>query len=204
VTKLYRAFTESTDEAATTQWKVSGKPDGLSITRSKSLLVAIPNARVVQEYTTRGMLIKEIKLEDSMDNPKHAIQLSSGYYVVCHVGVEQHRVCIVDTDGNIKMSYGGKRGVGIEELNYPCRLMIDSHEYVFVADEDNHRIQALSPTLGYLGEMMFHGHQLARPMTMHLDELNRRLYVGDTNGKLIVASLVLTSSLDVWSKRRKT
>ena len=31
--------------------------------------------------------------------------------------------------------------LGPDELNFPVRLAIDSHEYVYVADEDNHRIK---------------------------------------------------------------
>jgi sugar lactone lactonase YvrE len=201
---IFRVELPTEDAVVITNWKVKGRPDGLSITRSKNLLVTVPKARAIKEFTTHGILIKHIQLDASMENPKQAVQLFSGDYVIGHAGGQQHRVCIVDADGNVKLSYGGPRGIGPEELNFPIRLTIDSHEHVYVADEENHRMQVLSPTLKHIGEMSFHGHQLGRPGSMHLDEFNRRFYLGNTNGRLIVASLVLTSSVDVWSKRRKT
>lgn len=109
---IFRVELPTEDVVVITNWKVKGRPDGLSNTRSKNPLVTVPKARAIKEFTTRGILIKHIQLDASMKNPKQAVQLFSGDYVIGHAGGQQHRVCIVDADGNVKLSYGGPRGIG--------------------------------------------------------------------------------------------
>ena len=169
------------------KWSVKAQPCGVSLTRAFNLLVTLPQS--IEEYTTTGSLIRSITLDASIDNPQHAIELSSGQFVVCHVGNAQHRVCVVDTNGHIVHSYGGPRGSSTGQLNAPWSLAVDTRGCVFVADYWNHRVQLLSPTLTHLGDVTTPGHKLCCPCGLHLDELNGRLYVGDTSRRLLVLSL---------------
>jgi len=131
-------------------------------------------------------LIIEISLDSSIRGPWHCVQLSTGKFVVCHYGA-QHRVCIVDTSGHIIQSYGGSQGSVVGQLNYPRHLAVDIHDNVLVADIDNKRVQLLSPTLTYLGNIDIPGHQLNDPYTLHFDQLNHRLYIGEWgDGRLFV------------------
>ena len=159
------------------KWSVKAGPCGVSLTRAFNLLVTLPQS--IEEYTTTGSLIRSITLDASMDDPQHAIELSSGQFVVCHAGSAQHRVCVVDTTGHIVHSYGGPRGSSTGQLKGPRSLAVDTRGYVFVADCGNHRVQLLSPTLTHLGDVTTPGHELRRPCALHLDELNGRLYVGE-------------------------
>ena len=86
------------------KWSLNADPRGLSLTRAFNLLVTLPQS--IEEYTTSGSLIRSIKLDVSIDSPRHVIELSSGQFVVCHWGSAQHRVCVVDTAGRIVHSYG--------------------------------------------------------------------------------------------------
>jgi len=49
---------------------------------------------------------------------------------------------------------------------------------VLVVDRSNSRIQLLSPTLTYLGDIEIPGHQATQMYALHSDELNHRLYIG--------------------------
>jgi len=110
--------------------------------------------------------------------------VSTGNFVVIDLG-RQHRVCIVDTSGHIIQSYGGSQGSGVGQLNYTGHIAVDIHDNVLVVDCDNHKLQLLSPTLTYLGDIVIPRHQLNRPNTLHLDVINHRLYIGELDGGLI-------------------
>jgi len=165
---------------------VSGTFYGLFVTKCYNVLTTLYNTGRIQEYTTLGSLIREISLDSSIDHPRHCVQLSTGNFVVSHYGC-QHRVCIVDTSGHIIQSYGGSQGSGVGQLNHPRHLTVDMHDNVLVADTDNNRVQLLSPTLTYLGDMVIPTYQLNNPYTVHFDELNHRMYIGErTGGRMFV------------------
>jgi len=137
-------------------------------------------------------MIREIQLDGSMEYPMHSVQLSSDRFVVSHGWRESmHRVCIVDTSGIIKC-YGGAQGTAVGQLNYPSHFVVDGHGNVLVADRDNNRVVLLSPTLDHLGYfVMPNFHQLSYPWALHLDELTRRLYIGESPSKSVGRVFVL-------------
>jgi len=167
----------------TTNWSVSGECWALSLTKCYNVLITLYSNRF-QEYTTDGCFIRQISLVDCMDCLMHCVQLSTGNFVVCHFG-RNHRVCIVDPSGHIILSYGTSNGSGVGQLNYPCHLAVDTHDNVLVADCNNNRVQLLSPSLTYLGDLVIPGHQLNKPATLHVNELNHRLYIGEFGGERI-------------------
>jgi len=91
-------------------------------------------------------------------------------------------VCIIDTSGHIIQSYGEFQESGVGKFNYQHQLAVDIHDNVLVADRWNNRVQFLGPTLTDLGDIEIHGHQLNDPYTVHFNELNHRLYVGEWRG----------------------
>src|ERR1051325_10627085 len=70
--------------SSVTKWYVGGRPWGLSVTSNHHLLVALLGSKRIREYTTHGSVTREIKLDVSIDCPRHSIELSSGQFVVCH------------------------------------------------------------------------------------------------------------------------
>jgi len=166
----------------TTKWSVSETCCGLSVTTCYNVLATIYTTGRIQEYTTDGSLVRKISLDSSIDGPLHCVQLSTGNFVVSHC-LHQHRVCIVDTSGHIIQSYGQSQGSGVGQLNHPLLLVVDIHDNVLVTDCSNSRLQLLSPTLTYLGDIEIPGHQLNHPYILHFDELNHRLYIGEWNGE---------------------
>jgi len=141
---------------------------------------------MIVEYTTHGSALREISLNDSIVCPHSCIVLSTGQFVVSHVGSTQHRVLVVDTNGSIVKSYGGPEGSSTGQLNSPYHLTIDTFDNVLVADCNNHKVQVLSSTLTHLYDITLSKHQLSRPYRLHLDEFNGRLYIGEPSGRLFV------------------
>jgi len=165
----------------TTCWSVSGKCCGLSVTNCYNVLATSLHIRRIQEYTTHGSLIREICLDSSIDKPIHCVQLSTGNFVVSHIGT-QHRVCMVDTSGCIIQSYGGSPGSGVGQLNNSYHIAVDINDNVLMTDSSNSRVQLFSSTLTYLGDIVIPGHQLNQPYAVHFDELNHCLYIGEWSG----------------------
>jgi len=188
------------------KWSVSGRPYGLSVTRkNNNVLVTLCSAKIIAEHTTDGQLIREIKLDKSVDYVLHSVQLSSGQFVVCH-GSSQHRVCVVNEAGRVVKSYGGQYGSDVGQLYCPVCLSVDSRDNVLVADCINNRLVLLSVELKHLATVTEFstaalsdlaevsqsrdtGYQLSGPLRVHVDEQNARLFVGDSVGRALVVRL---------------
>ena len=67
---------------AVKEWSVASHPRGLSVNIAHNLVVACCLANKLQEYTTHGSVVREICLQAAVTSPWHAIQLSTGDYVV--------------------------------------------------------------------------------------------------------------------------
>ena len=170
-----------------TQWPVSAvAPRGLSVNAAHNVLVTCRYIRKIKEFSPRGDLLRDITLPDDVINPWHAIQLTSGQFIVCH-GVDTdrvHRVCTVSADGDeIVRSHGGQRGSDTGQYDGPSYLAVDNNGFVFVADEDNQRVTLLSPTLSYIRQVVSRDQVKWWPAFLCLDVQRRRLYVGDDEWK---------------------
>ena len=71
---------------AVKKWSVARRPAGLSVNKAHNLVVACCGANKLQEYTTHGCIVREICLQAGLAHPRHAIQLSTGDFVVSHSG----------------------------------------------------------------------------------------------------------------------
>jgi len=162
-------------------WVESGDCTGLSLTSTDNVLVTLRDTKLIQEYTRDGRFIREIHLNGSIEHPHPSVQLSNGTFVVSHGwSGPLHRVCIVDTSEYIMQCYGGSSGSGAGHLNEPSHLAVDRHGNVLVADMNNNRVVLLSSSLTHLGYIEIPGHLLRKPHALHLDELNHRLYIGES------------------------
>ena len=133
--------------------------------------------------------MREISLDISIDSPQHSIELSTGQFVVCHVGATQNRVLIVDNEGHIIKSYGGPKGSSTGQLNGPRCLTVDRYDNVYVADYNNNKVQLLSSTMTHLCDVTLSKHQLSQPCRIHLDEMNGLMYIAEGSGRLLVVSV---------------
>ena len=193
---IHRVYVQG---GATTWWAVNDEPHGLSVTKAHNVLVTCRVVRKIKEFSSHGALLREMTLPDDVINPWHAIQLTSGQYVVCHgdVGDAVHRVCVMSADcTHTVLSHGGQCASDTSQYNVPCHLAVDN-EFVFVVDVINRRVTLLSPTLNYIRQVVSSDKLKWLPGRVHLDVQRRRLYVVDneyngfewTAGRVIVFSV---------------
>jgi len=135
--------------------------------------------------------VREIALQSDISWLHHAVQLTTGQYVVC---LRQDgwfrsvdRVCIVDDGGGLTRSYGGQSLFGVGQLNLPIHLAVDEDsQLIFVADCNNHRVVVLSMTLEFV---RYISEGLLVPRRLYLHQATRRLYVGQFNRGVAVFQL---------------
>jgi len=187
-------------QGAVTRWALNDSPCGLSVNAAYNLLVTCPDVRKIKKFSSHGDLLRELILPDDVIMPCHAIQLANGQFIVCHGDGNDavHRVCKISKDGrDIVYSHGGQPGSNTAQYNVPCRLQVDNNGFVFVADSNNRRVTLLSPTLGYVRQVVSPDKLKWEPGTLYLDTQRRRLYVADnefkddkyTTGRIVVFSV---------------
>ena len=175
---------------AATRWPVNDRPQRLSVNAAHSLLVACHRVRKIKEFSSHGDLLRELTLPGDVTNPWHAIQLTSGQFIVCHGGRDDpvNRVCVISADGRrIVHSHGGQRGSDTGHYDVlMCRLhhlAVDNNEFVFVVDAYNRRVTLLSPTLHYVRQVVSSDKLKCDPRRLYFDVQRRRLYVADNEYK---------------------
>jgi len=187
-------------QGAATQWPVNDEPWGISVNKAHHVLVVCYLVRKIKEFSTDGQLFRELTLPDDVINPWHAIQLTSGQFIVCHGGIGDavHRVCTISADGQKTVrAHGGQPGSDAGQYNVPLHLAVDDNEFAFVADYKNRRVTLLSPTLDFVRRVVSPDKLKWKPRRLHLDVHRRRLYVTEieykggeyTVGRVVVFSV---------------
>ena len=186
------------DADAVTRWPVNDTPAGLSVTASHSVLVTCIEVRKVKEFSTDGLLLRQLQLPEDIFAPHHTVQLSSQQLLVCHGEYFDlqglHRVCLIASNGQVVKSYGRSRGSGSKQMNGPGHLLaVDRNKFVFAVDRGNSRVLLLSPSLTYVRDMLSHNQLEGYPESLYLDENKRRLYVAvndfDGGGRVVVVNV---------------
>jgi len=155
-----------------------------------NLLVTCYNK--LQEYTTAGRLVREVCLPTSLVSPWHAIQLSTGDFVVSHCELPGV-VSVVGFDGRTLRSYEPPNSSDVGPMKYPISLAVTTHGDILVADAGNDRILAINSALTHAQVFPLPADVgLRLPCALYLDDTRDRLYIGEWGGKHRV--IVLNSS----------
>ena len=201
-----RGYTDDTNRfihrvelnGSTTKWPLTDKLACLSVTPDGSnVIVTFYEVRKLQEYTRHGDLVREILLQEDMVHPCHAVQLTSGQFVVCHGWGSDplHRVCLVDTKGRVTKYFGGQRGSAARQMDVPAHLAVDQDGYILVVDFNNVRVLLLSASLDDVKELVPQRDVIKQwfPLRQCLDERNGVLYVAEAewDGKTYIAGQLL-------------
>ena len=100
-------------------------------------------------YGSDAQLIDAIRLPSDMRHPRHAVETSSGSFIICHGWKDDslNRVCEMTKDGRIIRSYTC-HPVEIEhgQLNTPLHVATDVEGHVYVCF--NYRVLILNSSLG--------------------------------------------------------
>jgi len=167
---------------ASSYWRFGNNPQGLSVTSSHKLLVALTADNLLRKYSTTGQLICEIDLQPAgITAPVHAVQLSDELYAVTHHG-PRYQFSIVNSAGKLVRSYSGNAGA----LNEPRDIVVDKKGRVLVADQNNNRVLVIDPKKLTAYPLPLPGCELKGPCSLHYDAANKRLYIGEWNGGRII------------------
>jgi len=163
-------------------WSIGSNPQGLSMTSSHNVLIAMTDAHLLREYSTAGQVIREINLQPAgITTPVHAVQLSEELYAVTHHGPKS-QFTIVNSAGQIVRSYSGDAG----DLNGPHGIVDDKKGRVLVADQNNNRVLVINPKTLAAYPLPLPDCQLQGPYSLHYDAANKRLYIGEWSGGRII------------------
>jgi len=175
------------------KWPVASSPAGLSVNRAHNVVVACFGANKIQEYTTRGSLVRvTCIMQADVDRPWHAVQLSTGEYVVSQYG-SSGVVSVLGADRQVKRSYGQSQTSDVGQMKYPTSLAVTKNDDILVADEDNNRIVSMNSSLSSVQELALPvDGGIKHPWGLCLDESRSRLYVGEyaRDGRLLVFDVV--------------
>ena len=162
------------------QWSVASRPAGLSVNKEHNVVVACYGADKLQEYTTHGTLVREMSLQQvGLTDPWHALQLSTGDYVVSH-STSPGAVSVVGVDGNVVCRYHPTQTSNIGQMQDPGSLAVTKNGDVLVADDDNERIVSVDSSLRYAQVLALPVDVvIAYPCSLCLDESRGRLYVSE-------------------------
>jgi len=168
---------------AVKKWSVACTPAGLSVNKAHNLVVTCYGANKLQEYTTHGNFVREICLQAGVTSPCHAIQLSTGDYVVSDLkspGV----VSVVGVDGQVVHSYGQSQTSDVGQMMNPSSLAVTKNDDILVADSHNNRILSINRSTGCVEELALSvDGGIQCPRGLCLDESRGRLYVGEYGGQ---------------------
>ena len=176
------------DGNAAMKWKTDKGPFALSINSVYNVLVACNGTNKLQEFTTFGILVREVILQDGVSNPIHAVQIANGQYVVSH-GCPNNNVSVIGVDGKVVHSYGNSQTFGAGPVGQSKNVAVCKNGCILVADTNNNRILAMNPTVSCAHEIPFSLSSqggLQGPWALWFDESHGRLYVGECNGGRIL------------------
>ena len=169
-----------TGSSAVTKWYVAYNPKGLSVNRAHNVVVACKRADKLLEYTTHGYLVREICLQDDTE-PWHAVQLSTGDYVVSLWKPDV--VSVVGVDGQVRHSYGQSQTSDEGKMSGPTSLAVTKNGEILVADEYHNRILSVNSSLSSVHELALPvDGGIQQPRGLCLDGSRGRLYVGEGGG----------------------
>jgi len=167
---------------AVKKWSVAKWPVGLSVNRAHNVVVACYGANKLQEYTTDGSLVREICLQAGVTLPWHAVQLSSGDYVVSQC-TSPGMVSVVGVNGQVRHSYGQSQTSDVGQMKKPASLAVTKNDDIVVAEEGNNRILSMNSSLSSIQELTLPvDGGIQDPYCLCLDESRGRLYVGEWGG----------------------
>jgi len=170
--------------SAEKQWSVANGPAGLSVNKEHNVVVACRGAHKLQEYTTHGTLVREISLQPvGASSPWHAVQLSTGDYVVSD-DTTLGAVSVVGVDGQVVCSYDQSQASNVGPMSGPRSLAVTKNDNILVADRSNNRIVSLDSSLSSAHKLVLPvDNAMQGPWGLFLDELRKRLYVGEYGGE---------------------
>jgi len=168
------------------RWSVAkGCPDGVSVSSTGNVVIAVRDNGYLVIYTPTGQLAKEIKLPSELVSPRHAFQLENDQFLLCHGwGKSAYGIYVVDAEGRTvrSSSAAATEGLPARKCLTPTHMVLDRHGKVLVAEFSGNTVQMYSKQLEYMGDVVAQSAGLKVPFRLCLDHATGRLYVGEYTG----------------------
>jgi len=182
------------------------KPNGLSLSTRKTILIACTADKQLLEYTPQGQLIRII--ETLIYSPRHAVELSSNdFAVVSGDDASSYVVSKMSISGDGKVVF--HRQFGGETAPVFCRLNDAKHVAVcprtgllYLADCKNDRVLALNSIFRTAGPPLIGKDRVINPNRVCLNVDGSSMYVGCMNGSLIKLTLTPVQPAEFRSPTR--
>lgn len=169
------------------KWQIGNEFCRLSVSSDATVVAVVHDNSKLMEYSADGNHIRTYDLSLlNIQHPMHALKLKTGNYLVIHGYLQDkiHRLCEMDVKSNkVAKSFGGEKGGGDRQLSNPTCLAIDREGSVMVADATNGRVVLLGSNFEFKRDIITKEDGISIPTRILLDELNKRLYVGDYKSK---------------------
>lgn len=163
------------DGITTMTWSTGDDHGCLSVTNEATLILTVFWENKLNEYASNGNLIREIKLPESLNHPRHSLKLNSGNFLVCN----GRRVSILNLDGNI---IGKSFDANAESELVYLLLRLDGSVIVVDENDNSSRVILLNSNLEFVEDLLSKAeHRLNVPSRICLDLTNDRLLVVDNN-----------------------
>ena len=149
-------------------------PWSLSVTSTRLLVTSLAAEELLQ-FDADGDELRRVQLPDYME-PRHAVELPTGTFIVSHEERQRGQISEVNTDGEVLRQFSGSR---LLSLGSTHQIAVDSHGNIFAADFDNRHILLLDAQLT-LRRIILDEHQLnyKKPRCLCYTERSGQLLVG--------------------------
>lgn len=192
--RIYKICLDARDSISS--WQVEpGEPSGFSVTREGNVLVSCFNECKIFEYTPDGEFVMVIHFGCSDEGPRQAVQSLNCHLIVIHGNASSsrasERVSVIDIYGNIVAD------TSTVDLPNSSHMLVDSRGYVLIADRERRRIILANQNLTSHRVLLTLEHNTQTPTRVHLNKANGHLYVGLTDGSLLIYETKLLIQSDV-------
>jgi len=166
-------------------WRVDGRPIGLSVNDACNVIVTCYNGNEIREYKHDGQLIHTIKLQQShVTRPLHAVQLTGSQYIVSHYG-PVYGVTLIDKQGQVTETYRNSKSTQL--LNCPRCVSVTKNGSVLLVDCYNNRIVVLDASLKNARDLILPiDGGLKQPYCLYFNDSLGQLFVGEIGGERVI------------------
>jgi len=173
------------------KWPLRGAPTTLSVMRNSNLLSVSINS---VDHLKKMMVINSENGECLLETGPEGLRRDIDIHLSDTVQLNNDTFAIVyGKSGKSAVSHVEKGGRILRSSNRdasmidPFRMVTDGNDFLLVADVEINGVIVFDPSLEYVGDLA--EGTVTKPCALYYDDVSRRLYVGQQNGKIVVIQL---------------
>ena len=165
--------------------RVGVKIISLAVNKDHNLLVECSNDPKLLEYTTYGVLVRQVNL--NISNPIRVAQLHTGLYGIIHLDAQKYQFMysVMDTNGQVAKRSHLAGLVGFPPQPIQCGHTVSRNGTIFTVTRDS-KILILHESGDAFKEEFLprsaYGGALNQPYCVHFDDSKKQLYICEARG----------------------